>query len=113
MADDTPYIESKEPNRPLSRYNSVRTLLNEDQLVVQQSWDIPDIPVMTSDRYFDVTIEFAHRPDLISLKYYGTEQLYWVIAAANDLVDPFAETTVNKKLRIPDRDYVFQTLLVR
>lgn len=113
MADDTPYITSKEPNRPLSRYNSSRNLMNDDGLVVQQSWDVPEIPVMESDRYFEVTVEFKHRPDLISLKYYGTEQLYWVIAAANDMTDPFAETTVGKKLRVPDRDYVFQTLLTR
>jgi len=107
------FLDSDEPNRPLSRYNQIRFLLNQNNIPVQESWHPPEIKEQSTDRYFEVTIDFAHRPDLISYMYYGTMQLYWVIALANDMIDPIAETSVGKRLRIPDRDYIFQEILFR
>lgn len=109
----TKYLDNKEPNRPLSRYNKIRLLLNDDNIPVQETWDALDIPELPQDRLFKVTREVAHRPDLISLDYYGTEKLYWVIAYANKLTDPFAETIVGLQLRIPDRENIFQTVLAK
>ena len=109
----TSFITSPEPNRPLSRYNRIRLLLNQNKIPIQESWDNPEIAEVAEDQYFVVTAPYAHRPDLISLKYYGISQLYWVIARANKMIDPFGETLVDKKLRIPDRDYVFQTVLAK
>lgn len=108
----TVFIESTEPHRPLSRYNGLRLLLNESRIPVLESWEMDEIAISSKDRYFEVTGEFEHRPDLVSLMFYGTEQLYWVIAWANQMTEPFAQTTVGKRLRIPDREIVFQTLLV-
>lgn len=113
MAGKTEFITSKEPNRPLSRYNKSRLLLNQDSIPILESWDPPDIPELPEDRFFEVRREHAHRPDLISLMFYGTEQLYWVIAYANQLIDPFAETVVGLKLRIPDRENLFNTVLAK
>jgi len=113
MAENTEFIENKDPNRPLSRYNKLRILLNEDDIPVLESWDPPEIPELAEDRFFEITAEFAHRLDLVSLMFYGTEQLYWVIAYANDMIDPIAETVVGVKLRIPDRENLFQTVLVK
>jgi hypothetical protein len=108
----TVFIESTEPHRPLSRYNSLRLLLNDDRIPVLETWEMDEIATSSKDRYFEVTGEFAHRPDLVSLMFYGTEQLYWVIAWANEMTEPFAQTVVGKRLRIPDREIVFQTILV-
>lgn len=108
----TVFIENNEPSRPLSRYNNIRLLLNANRIPVQETWDLDEIAENDRDSYFEVTAEFEHRPDLISKQFYGTEQLYWVVAFANNMTEPFAQTIVGCKLRIPDRDTVFQTILV-
>jgi hypothetical protein len=74
--------------------------------------DKDTIEELASDRFFEVTREFAYRLDLISLKFYGTLYLYWVLARVNNLVDPFADTVVGLRLRIPDRENLFQKILV-
>lgn len=109
----TIYIENTDPNQPLSRYNKIRLCLNDQGIPVQEAWEMEELPELPTDRFYEVTQEFAHRLDLISLKYYGTAQLYWVIAFANKMIDPIAETVVGVKLRIPDREYVFQTVLAK
>lgn len=109
----TVFLENTEPSRPLSRYNNIRLLLNSERIPVQETWEMEEIEENERDRYFEVTAEFAHRPDLISLYFYGTEQLYWVIAFVNKLSEPFAQTQVGLRLRIPDRDTVFQSILVQ
>lgn len=108
----TKFLENTDPNRPLSRYNKIRLLVREDNIPVQESWDVIEIPELAEDRFFQVTRPFAHRPDIISLLFYGTEQLYWVIAFANFMIDPFAETVTNKRLRIPDPENLFTSVLV-
>jgi hypothetical protein len=109
----TVFIDNTEPNRPLSRYNGIRLLLNANRIPVQETWEMDEIEENEGDSYFEVTAEYAHRPDLISLLFYGTEQFYWVIAFANKLMEPFAQTIVGLRLRIPDRETVFQTILVQ
>jgi hypothetical protein len=41
------------------------------------------------------------RPDLIANKIYGTPHLWWVILAANDIIDPFEELLAGKKIKLP------------
>jgi len=109
----TVFIENQEPNRPLSRYNGLRTLLNANRVPVMETWEMDEIEESEDDTYFEVTAEYAHRPDLISQIFYGSEQLYWVIAFVNLLTEPFAQTVVGKRLRIPSRENVFQAILVK
>jgi len=116
--DTVTYIKNKEPNRPLSRYNKIRLLLTKqdpdtssDAVAVQESWDAPEIPELPQDTFFEVGPAFINRPDLISLAVYGTGQLYWVIAYANQMTDPFAQTIQGLKLRIPDRENLFKSVL--
>ncbi len=118
--DDVKFIQNKDPNRPLSRYNKIRFLLTRedrfvdgDPVAIQETWDPPFIPELPQDKFFEVPKEFEHRLDLVSLEVYGTESLYWVIAYANKMTDPFAQCTVRRKLRIPDRENLFHTVLAR
>jgi hypothetical protein len=41
------------------------------------------------------------RPDLISNSIYKTPELWWLICAANNVIDPFEELTSGKKIKIP------------
>ena len=42
------------------------------------------------------------RPDLISYKYYGTVQYWWIICVVNDIGDPFVDIDVGDLLDIPN-----------
>jgi hypothetical protein len=116
--EEVKYIDNKEPNRPLSRYNKIRMLLTKsdkdaglDPVVIQESWDPPTIPVLPNDRYVQVLPEWENRPDILALQFYGSEQLYWIIAYANGMIDPFAETYIGRRLRIPDRENLYHDVL--
>lgn len=52
------------------------------------------------DVYHEVQREEENRLDIISNKYFGTPEYYWLIALANDIVDPFV-VRVGDVLRIP------------
>lgn len=109
--------------QPLSRYDKLRRYITwlprlvDEEIVYErlstiESWDMDEIPLSPEDRYFEVTAEFRNRLDLISQKFYGTMHLYWVLAYVNEMIDPFAETIVGKQIRIPDRDNVFQAIMI-
>lgn len=52
-----------------------------------------------------------HRFDRISYKFYGTPELWWVIAAVNNIIDPFNDPQENMALRILPLHYVEYALL--
>jgi len=113
MSKDVTYIDNKDPNRSLSRYNNIKLFVGIEGYAVQETWDNPEIPERNDDTFHVVEAGEEYRPDLISLKYYSTSKLYWVIGVANNMIDPFAETTPGMRLRIPNRDYLFTTILIK
>ena len=40
-------------------------------------------------------------PDLISNSVYGTPDYWWVICAANNIIDPFEQLTAGKQIKVP------------
>jgi hypothetical protein len=62
----------------------------------------PITPDLT-DGSFTVTQGFENRLDLISNNFYGTQDLWWVIAMVNDIMDPLLGVQVNTILRIPTK----------
>tara|TARA_R110000765_G_scaffold50479_1_gene102570 strand:- start:677 stop:973 length:297 start_codon:yes stop_codon:yes gene_type:complete len=71
--------------------------------------------ILTSDQwtYLNETLDLSNfniavvpngmegRPDLISNSIYKTPDLWWLICAANNIIDPFEELISGKKLKIP------------
>lgn len=55
---------------------------------------LEDVPVV------DHVLIAGERMDMLAHRYYGDDQLWWVIAAANRIVDPFSLTS-GMTLRIP------------
>lgn len=56
-----------------------------------------------SDSVYTVPAGQQGRLDLVSNTAYGTTELWWVIAAVNNLDDPLVGPSVNDKLRVPSR----------
>jgi len=44
---------------------------------------------------------FEGRPDLLSYEVYGSVDYWWVICAANNIIDPFEQLIAGKQIRIP------------
>lgn len=62
------------------------------------------------DRYVNIDISKEHRLDILSNVYYHTPLLWWVLALANNIRDPFNEVFVGKTLRIPPLSYILSII---
>jgi hypothetical protein len=84
----------------ISRYQIYRLIM--DSLNNTYTETSNSTPVKDSDRdvYHEVQQNEENRLDIISNKYYGSPEYYWLIAMANDIVDPFV-VRVGDVLRIP------------
>ena len=57
---------------------------------------------------FTIEGPFVDRPDLISMRYFGNYHLGWLICEYNDIIDPFTEFTLGKKIKIPYLDEYYR-----
>lgn len=83
-----------------SRYQRVRTLQDDKGNIYHENWIKRKIDKTTRDSLHVVTMVDENRLDMISVSYYGTPRYWWVIALANDIIDPF-EVAIGTELRIP------------
>lgn len=92
-----------------SRYRRHR-LIELNGVVSQESWIPPEFPVHENDKVHRVRTSERLRLDLIANEYYGDQNLWWVIAFANDILDPFMElngvSATPTTLRIPAPEVV-------
>ena len=89
-----------------SRYRKLDRILNDqDERYVETSEPIT-IPKSPTDTFHIVTMKDENRLDLISWQYYGNVLLWWVIAEASDIIDPF-NVPKDTVLRIPDKSTIF------
>lgn len=51
-----------------------------------------------------ITAALVNRPDLISLKSYGTYNFGWLISLHNNILDPFSEYSLGRIVDIPSLD---------
>lgn len=75
-------------------------------------WEMLEYPVITEgqdDLIYQVKQE--DRIDLLAQRYYGTADLWWVIAAANDMVLLPSDLKPFATIRIPSNNRVFNKIL--
>jgi nucleoid-associated protein YgaU len=83
-----------------SRYTySKKLTTNETKKQYLESTIYPKIKPTDNDIYIISTQ--GDRLDLLSNKYYGDKNLWWVISVANNLNDASLHIEVGKQLRIP------------
>jgi nucleoid-associated protein YgaU len=63
----------------------------------------PVVPDAT-DELYRVPQGGESRFDLISKKFYGVPDLWWVLALVNNIVDPLVGVTVGQNIRVPTRN---------
>ena len=77
-----------------------------------ESWNPKVIPESELTRMTKVNPGEVGALDLISERVYGTDRLWWVIAMANDVIDPFNEVVSGLELKYPPFSYVAANILV-
>lgn len=82
-----------------SRYDKYRQIVDELNSYTE-TFNQSLIPSSDSDIFHTVLREQENRPDIIANIYYKDPSFYWVIALANELVDPFI-IQAGSILRIP------------
>lgn len=94
------YYEPKNYSN-VSRYSNLRRLLDEDTgKYFHENWIQKFIKVSSDDQYCTVELYQKDRLDIISNIYYSTPKYWWVIAIANNIIDPF-DIPIGTTLRIP------------
>lgn len=83
------------------RYKNLRRIQDpETKNIYHETWFQKIIDKSNEDQYFTVSIAEQGRLDIIASKYYNTPRFWWVIALANNIIDPF-DIPVDTVLRIP------------
>jgi len=67
-----------------------------------------DILSSDGDDRFIITGQFVHRPDLVSTRFYGTPDYWWVFISRNvDIIkDPIYDLVEGLEIRIPSIDNI-------
>jgi hypothetical protein len=74
-------------------------------------WERAALPLDDTDTTYVVESKVAGRLDLIAATFLGDTRLWWMIAQMNNILDPWAEVTEGRVLRMPTPGRA-QTLLV-
>jgi nucleoid-associated protein YgaU len=108
MLDDNnfEYIEIDPTDYPYSRYRKLRWIKDNEGTYFTETYEVLDIPKTNKDKFHEVKAGEENRLDLIAYKYYKNPSLWWVIAEANDILDP-SKVEVGSMLRVPPREVIF------
>jgi hypothetical protein len=70
------------------------------------------IPMLASDRYWEITTVYEYRPDLLAYDLYADSRLWWVFAQRNPnrLKDPYFDFVAGVGIYIPRSDVLTQVL---
>lgn len=97
------YKITKNPSRDYTdRYKGCDVLEDLDSKIsFLSSREIHSIPRSSNDTYHRLQSHEVNRLDLLAHQYYKNPLLWWVIAQANDIYDPYAHMEVGTLIRIP------------
>lgn len=73
----------------VSRYGIYRQIIDDESNTYTETTNPTPVAMSDDDIYHEVQNSEENRLDIISNKYYNSPQFWWVIAMANDFVDPF------------------------
>lgn len=70
------------------------------------------IPMLGSDRYWEITQVYENRPDLLAYDLYGDSRLWWVFAQRNPnrLKDPYFDFVTGVGIYLPKSENLTQWL---
>lgn len=85
----------------LSRYSPYRLILDEDNnMKYHETFNDTTIVETDQDSYITVDLINENRLDIVAYNAYGFSVYWWIIAHANNIIDPF-DVPAGTVLRIP------------
>lgn len=90
----------------VSRYHHLRRIKDNEGDEYLESYETIEFPERPDDQYHLVESGEENRLDLISHRFYGTTLLYWAIAEASGISDPF-NVPAGITVRIPSRQSLY------
>lgn len=85
----------------LSRYADTNRLYDDlNGVYYHETPNVTTIPTSETDQYITVNMELENRLDIVANMVYGYSVYWWVIAYANDIIDPF-DVPIGTVLRCP------------
>jgi len=87
-----PELEYYTPRKydSLSRYDSTERLLdNLNGVYYHKTYEPVEIPLSDGDTFVTVDVQTENRLDIIANNIYGYAPYWWIIAFANNVIDPF------------------------
>ena len=107
---ESPDYQSPSYYDHLSRYKDVRTIKNkDDHRLIHETMYKYNIVESDADIIYTVSKKTKNRLDIISTMYYKTPQYWWIIAIANDIIDPLTELKEGTTIRIPPLLSIYET----
>ena len=85
----------------LSRYKDLRRIKTSDNVLIHETMYDFDVVETDDDIYHTVTKTEEGRIDVISLIAYDNSRYWWIIAIANNIIDPLNDIVEGTVLRIP------------
>ena len=108
-------VENNDQFPPTSRYKNARyyrrDIPNVGQRIEPESWNPVEIPDEQKTLVTWVKGGEEGRLDAIADRVYRRQDLHWVLAYSNDIIDPIEEVVVNLKLIYPPIEWVLANLL--
>ena len=74
--------------KKISRYGIYRQIIDNNNDTYTETINPTPVVESEDDIFHEILMEEENRLDIVSNKYYGTPELWWVIAMANDIIDP-------------------------
>lgn len=99
------YLNNNLKYHRMSRYSPYRLILANNKKKHFETQNNTTINTSDKDRFCKVTYQ-NNRLDKIALQYYGDHTYWWIIAKANNIIDPF-DLPIDKVLRIPNINAVY------
>lgn len=95
--------------RRSNRYRLCELLTDTDTgEAILSTREIKEIPRANTDVIHTVQYNEVNRLDLLAHKYYNNALLWWVIAQANNIRNPFADIPTGTRLRIPTIENLYR-----
>lgn len=93
----------------LSRYSTTQCINNKvDNRIHHESYNNFSISESSEDLYVTVDNTSINRLDIISARFYGYPIYWWVLALANDIIDPF-DIPLGSIIRVPALSSLYET----
>lgn len=108
MSEDYTFTKVDNKKYNISRYRNNNIITDSAGIKYMDIPVLKEIPLSDKDKYHMVMLEEEDRIDVLALNFYNNFKYWWVIAHANNMIDPFT-VPAGTILRIPSLETLYGT----